>query len=187
MFEVRCSGWSTTPDVEAPESVRRHRHTRAHSNLSASTAGRACYARCVSLRGAAAYDYIRDDERRVIRVTIRERHGAEELMAIVDRQAGEGTWTYGMLYDLRALQTAIPREDAALVSDHVATHVDAHGRRGPVAIVTRHADGIGSAQRYAIDGAKHGVTVQVFWDLDEAEAWLASTASPEPRPRTSRT
>jgi hypothetical protein len=126
----------------------------------------------VSITGPAAYDYVRDDAQRMIRVTLRQRITAEELISVVDRQVEENAWDYGLLYDMRNIVEPIPREDAMLVSDHVATHVDVRGPRGRVALVTRNAGAIGSGQRYALDSARGGFTVQVFWDMDEAEAWL---------------
>jgi LmbE family N-acetylglucosaminyl deacetylase len=118
------------------------------------------------------FDYARDDARRRIRVTAHQPLEADDLIAIVDRQVREQTWTYGVLYDLRALQVARLKGDLRKVADHVLAAVTAHGRRGSVALVARAAEIVGSGQMYAFLGARIGFSVEVFWDLDEAEQWL---------------
>jgi hypothetical protein len=47
----------------------------------------------------------------------------------------------------------------------------AHGPRGPVAVVAREGGAISSAQMYNIFGGKTE-SIEVFWDLDDAEQWL---------------
>lgn len=121
----------------------------------------------------ARFDYIRDDARRRIRITAQQPLQAADLIFIVERQISEGTWTYSTLYDLRAVDRGITREDAILIAERVQTYVTTHGPRGPVALVTRSFDMVGFGQMYALDGLKGGFKVEVFWDLDDAEAWLA--------------
>ena len=118
------------------------------------------------------FDYARDDAQRRIRITAREPLQAIDLIAIIARQAREETWTYGLLYDLRAIQAITSRVDASTVADYVRHQVMRYGSRGPVALVTRHIDVVGMGQIYAFLGAKAGVSVEVFWDFDEAEKWL---------------
>jgi hypothetical protein len=119
------------------------------------------------------YDYVRDDARRRIRITVHEPLTAEELIGIVDRQAEEGTWTYGMLYDMRALQHPSAKEDIVTVSSRVQGHIANLGPRGPVALVTRAFGVVGAGQIYAAESQTRGFNVQVFWDVDDAEEWLA--------------
>jgi hypothetical protein len=119
------------------------------------------------------YDYVRDDAKRRIRVTLHQRLSADELIGIVDRQAEEGAWTYGMLYDLRSLQDPSPKEDIVTVSARVQAHIATYGSRGPVALVTRAIGIVGAGQMYAAEGMNRGFNVQVFWDIDDAEEWLS--------------
>jgi hypothetical protein len=126
------------------------------------------------------FDYRRDDSRRRIRVTARGPLLLAEAMEIVDRQARENTWTYGLLYDFRRMPTPLTLEEGEALAAHITRHVEAHGVRGPVAIVTTAPDLIAGTQLYAITKAPAGFNVQVFWDMDEAETWLDQpAASPE--------
>jgi len=126
------------------------------------------------------FNYVRDDARRRIRVTIHQWLPLEDLTAIIDRQAREGTWSYAMIYDARCLHGPAPTADTAKLVDYVLAHVARLGPRGPVAFVTRSADFVGVAHRYARVGEKVGFEVEAFWDLDEAERWLDSRQLPEP-------
>jgi CheY-like chemotaxis protein len=116
--------------------------------------------------------YVRDDARRRIRVTATVPLGAPDIEAIFNRQAAEGTWSFDILYDLRAIHGATTRADANQSAELLQRYVGEHGRRGRVAVVTREIRMLGIAQGYARDGARDGVAVEVFWDLPEAEDWL---------------
>ena len=121
---------------------------------------------------APSFVYARDDARRRIRITASRALHAPDLIAIIDRQAHEGTWAYGTLYDLRDVVDPTPRDDAIAVAEHVERMVGEYGRRGPVALVTRSSVVIGSGYAYTRDSA--GRAVEVFWDVDEAESWLVN-------------
>ena len=49
--------------------------------------------------------YERDDERRRIIVTTIGDVSLDDLMTVVERQASEETWHYGMLYDSRRVSS----------------------------------------------------------------------------------
>jgi hypothetical protein len=119
------------------------------------------------------YVYIRDDANRRIRIIVHERLNADELIGIVDRQASEATWAYGVLYDMRSVQDASPKEDIVTVSARVEEHIATLGARGPVALVTRAFGVVGAGQIYAAESLSRGFNVQVFWDIDDAEEWLS--------------
>jgi hypothetical protein len=117
-------------------------------------------------------EFLRDDERRRVRVTLLGAVSIDAMKAILDRQIIEGAWTYGLFYDVRSL-TALPSAaDAHEGLEHLRKTVESRGPRGPVALVARDAGAIGFAQRY---GMRAGTLLQmeVFWDVDEAERWLA--------------
>jgi hypothetical protein len=118
------------------------------------------------------FEYTRDDARRRIRVTARETFNRDDLVAIVDRQLQDDAWSYGMLYDMRSLSDAISRADAIAFAEYVRECGIKHGPRGPVALVTRSMKIVGAGQAYAFDVGKQGFVVEVFWDIDEATAWL---------------
>jgi hypothetical protein len=120
------------------------------------------------------FQFTRDDERRRIRVTLRRTLGATELIAIINRQIDEHAWSYGTLYDLRLIDRAIDRRTAIEVAEHVQKMAEQHGRRGPVAIVTRKVDVVAAGHAYALDNTRQGRAVDVFWDIDDAERWLSN-------------
>jgi hypothetical protein len=126
------------------------------------------------MEAGPSFQFTRDDERRRIRVTLQRPLGAAELISIVDRQVEENAWTYGTLYDLRLIDRAIDRPAATAVADYVQTLAQRHGRRGPVAIVTRKVDVVAAGHAYALDSTRQGRVVDVFWDIDDAEQWLST-------------
>jgi hypothetical protein len=127
----------------------------------------------------AGYEYIRDDARRRIRINVRDALTGADIIALVDRQASEGTWSYGVLYDMRAVKGAPPSNvETRAVADHVWTRVARYGPRGPVAIVTRAVDMVAVGHMY---GYLLGTTVpfelETFRELDAAERWLDQQAA----------
>ena len=123
------------------------------------------------------YEYIRDDVRRFVRVRPRQGLTVEDVAAIVDAQADEGTWSYGLLWDIRgdALSTPVTF-DMDLIAAHVYKNLLLRGGRGPVAIVTDSAEIATTAMEYASKTAPAGVQVQIFHDMSDAESWLTHAA-----------
>jgi hypothetical protein len=115
--------------------------------------------------------YARDDDRRLIRVTLAGSVTLPELLAIVERQAFEGTWTYGLLYDYREVADPPTLDDIEAVLAQVRQLASAHGSRGPVAVVSHSADTIGVALMYG-HRAGDDLKIEVFWDTADAERWL---------------
>ena len=48
-------------------------------------------------------EYERDDQRRLIALTVTEPYAIDGILVAIDRQAAEDTWAYAILYDLRAV------------------------------------------------------------------------------------
>jgi CheY-like chemotaxis protein len=130
---------------------------------------------------APRFTYVRDDDRRRIRVTALVALEAADVAAVVERQASEGTWQFDIVYDLRAVTGARTWIDAKEAADLVRRYVTQYGRRGRVAVVTREITMVGIAQGYAYETAKSGIDVQIFWDVSDAVDWLEAT--PESRQR----
>lgn len=127
-------------------------------------------------RSEAAITYQRDDRRRRINVTLVGEVSVEDLLAIVDRQAAEGTWQYGVWYDARRVTKRVdgtPAE-ARRVLEHVLSVCATHGARGPVAIVTDRPADYAIARTYSNSGIAANVVVEVFRDPSDAERWLSS-------------
>jgi hypothetical protein len=118
------------------------------------------------------FTYERDDQRRLISVTMRDPMTFEETLSVVDRQLADGAWSYSLLYDARVMISHATPADARRLLDHVEQLAAEHGPRGPVALVTRDPAVIAAVQRYAFSASKTNIDVQVFWDVDDAEAWL---------------
>jgi hypothetical protein len=118
--------------------------------------------------------YERDDSRRRITVTLAGVVALEELLAIVDRQATEGTWSYGMLYDATrvAKARAGTSDEVRRVVRHVIGRVAEHGERGPVAIVTDNPADYELVRAYSTLSARAEIAVDVFRDPTDAERWL---------------
>jgi hypothetical protein len=116
--------------------------------------------------------YLRDDVHERITVTITGPARLADLESVVERQAADGTWRYGMLYD-ECLGTASLSVNATRALVAVVDRMTrAHGPRGPVAIVCEVVAQFGMARMYSILGDQQGRVSNVFHDVAAAEAWL---------------
>src|SRR6185436_15145151 len=80
-----------------------------------------------------ATTYERDDERRLITVTMVEPYSVDQVFGAIERQAAENTWDYAILYDLRGV--TVPTEaDLEQIAERVKT-IGAGRARGPLGIV----------------------------------------------------
>jgi len=122
--------------------------------------------------------YERDDARRRIVVTVEGDVSAAEALGIVNRQLADGAWTYGVLYDARNDTSQPSTADVRSIVEHVGRCIAQHGPRGPVAIVTRNPSNYGMARMYSTLGEPVKLTVEVFREIVEAEAWLVSQLPP---------
>ena len=75
--------------------------------------------------------YARDDQRRLITVTVTEPYSLGDILSVIDRQAAEDTWGYAMLYDLRAVTRLSTEADLQQMADRVKV-VGSGRERGPV-------------------------------------------------------
>jgi hypothetical protein len=78
--------------------------------------------------------YVRDDQRRLITVTVTEPYSLGDLLGVLDRQAAEDTWEYAMLYDLRAVTRMSTEVDLQRMAHRVKV-VGGGRERGPVGMV----------------------------------------------------
>ncbi len=120
--------------------------------------------------------YTRDDARQRITVVLDGSFTHDELVATIDRQAGEGTWSYRTLIDARTAPAATSI-DIARVRRAVERHSRQLGRRGAVALVVSPTDdaayGMGRMYELASDDPLFGV----FRTMAAAEPWLAGIES----------
>ncbi len=75
--------------------------------------------------------YARDDQRRLITVTVTEPCSLGDILSVIDRQAAEDTWECAMLYDLRAVTRLSTEADLQQMADRVKV-VGSGRQRGPV-------------------------------------------------------
>ena len=116
--------------------------------------------------------YERDISRRRIVATSVGPVALSDILGVIDRQAGEGAWSYGVLYDTRASDHVPTAADVHLLVKHVGILTTKHGPRGPVALVVRDSALHKMARRYASLSELTALDVSVFTTLDEAERWL---------------
>jgi hypothetical protein len=124
--------------------------------------------------------YERDDLLRRIIVTTIGIVGLDDLLAVVDRQATEGTWQYGMLYDSRRVTSVASQTDVRAGLKHVEALCRSHGRRGPVAFVTTLPAAYGMVRMYSTLAGQLHQAVEAFREIDDAERWLALHTEPAP-------
>ena len=122
--------------------------------------------------------YERDDERQRVIVTTIGIVGIDDLTAVIDRQAAEGTWQYGMLYDSRRVVSVASQAEVRTGLKHVESVSRIHGRRGPVAFVTTMPAAYGMVRMYSTLAGELQQAVEVFRDLGDAERWLAARLGP---------
>ena len=120
----------------------------------------------------AGFDYVRDDRRRRIRVTVLATMTRKDWLAIIDRQASEGTWSYGLLYDFRQMMEPVSREDTEAAAARVRQHALSKGPRGPLAVVAERPDVLSRSEGYGFLHKRSGIRLEVFWGIEEAERWL---------------
>ncbi len=118
-------------------------------------------------------EYEIDRERRRVTIVWHPPVDAAQVVDVVERQAEDGAWNFGVLHDTRANSTNTGASTGP-VQTAVERLTRLHGPRGPVAIIAQ-PHTVGIAQAYAIRGARTAAgDIQVFWDREEAEAWLDS-------------
>ena len=119
--------------------------------------------------------YQRDDQRRLITVTVTEPCSVDDISSMIDRQAGEGTWEYALLYDLRAMTDASTEADFQQIAER--GKVGGGGRqRGPVGVAIRARPALLMLALMYSRLIKEFVTVEVLLTATQIEAWLVRNA-----------
>jgi hypothetical protein len=119
--------------------------------------------------------YERDDERRLITVTVIEPFSVDDILVVIDRQAAEDTWWYAILYDLRALIQMPNDADLQQLADRVKV-VGGGRKRGPVGIaVGGHPETFRAGLMYTKLAGKL-VNVEVVLTTAQLDGWLVRNA-----------
>jgi hypothetical protein len=116
--------------------------------------------------------YERDDERQRINIMTTGHVTTDDVLGAVDRQAEEGTWSYSVLYDVRAGKNIPTPGDLRRVVMRVGVLTARHGPRGPVALVTTTPKMSRMARVYSNLGELTSLDVEVFTRIEDAEQWL---------------
>jgi len=125
--------------------------------------------------------YERDDQRRLITVTVTEPYALDDIRRVIERQAIEDTWQYAMLYDLRDVTDASAEADLQQIADRV--QMVGRGReRGQVGIAIRPRPALFLVALTYSKLTKGFVTVEVLLTAAQIDAWLARNAPSGSRP-----
>src|SRR5580700_3049053 len=109
--------------------------------------------------------YERDNARRRVRVTVEGACQADDVLAIVARRRGDGTWTYATLCDLRSMTERPTLVDLRQIAREAAARESDEGARGPVALLDTDGAPYTTACVYAaLQRSK--LTIEVFRALD---------------------
>jgi hypothetical protein len=118
--------------------------------------------------------YERDDKKRRILTISEGEVTLHDTLAVIDRQAADGAWTYRMLFDTRASPSVPTLEELHVVVRHVGALTTRYGPRGPVAMVVVDPTLFQIGGRYAQLADLTALRVGLFMTPREAEEWLAA-------------
>jgi hypothetical protein len=126
--------------------------------------------------------YQRDNQRRLITVTVTEPWSVDDIIGVVDRQASEGTWEYALLYDLRAITDISAETDLKQIADRIKA-VGSGRERGLVGIAIPPRPALFLAGLLYTKLTKGFVTVEVLLTAAQIDAWLVRNAPGGSPPR----
>ena len=121
-----------------------------------------------------ALAYLPDQERHRVVITVSDGVCVDQLVALLDHQVRDGTWDWPVIYDGSRRAQSLSTPDLHVLADAAQRCANAHGRRGPVAIVRTTEAGFGVARMFGMLCANHTVALRVFRDRVEADNWIDS-------------
>lgn len=104
---------------------------------------------------------------------------ADELVAFLEYMRSSGTWSYGVLFDMRLVTGQPGTSELRAIAQMTREPAGGNESRGPVAVVAANPVIYGMACAYAAMSAPG--RVEVFSDREEAENWLATRMSAQRR------
>ena len=119
--------------------------------------------------------YQRDDQRRLITVTVTDPWSVDDILSVIDRQAGEETWEYALLYDLRAVTEIAAEGDLQQIADRVKV-VGSGRERGEVGIAIPARSAVFLSGMMYTSLTKGFVTVEVLLSAAQIDTWLLRNA-----------
>jgi hypothetical protein len=119
-----------------------------------------------------SFSFTRDDARRRIVATGEGRFCADDILGILEWMRREGTWSYGLLCEMRRMSGSPSATDLRRILEGAA-QPGPHGEHaGPTAVVIADPVLYGTACAYAAMGPPGKFAV--FTDRIDAEPWLVS-------------
>jgi hypothetical protein len=116
--------------------------------------------------------YERDDERRLITVTVTEPVSVDDILGAIDRQAAEDTWEYALFRDQRGLTQVSTEADLQQMADHI--RVAGRGRtRGEVGIAIRPDPALFLVGLTYTRLTKELMNVEILLTTAQIESWLS--------------
>lgn len=122
-------------------------------------------------------EYQRDDARQRILVVATDPITPDEIVAMIDRQAAEDTWSYAMIYDFRGANWFPTTDDLSRFVARARNLSASHGPRGRVALLVARDVAYGMGRMYSVLAESAGIDANVFRSHEEAEAWLGGGSS----------
>jgi hypothetical protein len=117
------------------------------------------------------FQYDVDHAAQLVTILWRNPISVPEMIEVLERQAADGAWKYGVLHDMRQATSApLSASNPAYEVSRRLSNV--HGPRGPIALVPS-LDQVGASQMFVIK-AREEQRMQVFWSRDDAVRWLKS-------------
>ena len=122
-------------------------------------------------------EYVLDRARQRLTIVGRDPVGESDVVEWLERQAVDGAWAYRTQVDLRLIAWNPMTEEIRSILGRIVTLSATHGLRGPVAVVATQPALFGMAHMYS---ALSDQAVEAFYELAEAERWLAEQQAPPP-------
>ena len=114
----------------------------------------------------------RDDPRRLIVVTMTEPCSVDDISSVIDRQTGEDTWEYALLYDLRAVTDASTEHGLRQIAERVKVVRGRRDRR-QVGIAIRAQPALFQLGLMYTNLMRQFATVEVLLTAAQIDSWLA--------------
>ena len=127
-------------------------------------------------------EYDRNDDRRLITLTLTEPHSIDDFVGAIDRQAAENTWGYATLYDLRHAIHAPSDSDLQQMAQRI-TAIAPGQKRGRVGIAIAARPLLFLHFLTYAQLTKEFATVEVLLTAAQLDDWLArNTRGPSRQP-----
>jgi hypothetical protein len=120
-------------------------------------------------------DYQRNEERRLITVTLTDPFSFDDLLSQTDRQWAEQTWEYAVLYDIRAGSRASSAREIHQLVDHTRS-VGGGRPRGPVGVAIRPRPEVLRRGMQLTAAAGPSRDIEILLSEEQVEAWLSRHA-----------